>query len=150
MPKIPTARLEAVAPPRDVVFDFGRLVAIEEATGRPLFDLLDEFLRAMPKGENPDQAELSSAAKRIRLGTIARFVAGCLDLELADLGTHVAPEQLLAAYFELWPAFAIAVVQLAGPKEGQAEEERGTPAEDEQGTRPSSGISGPGRSSNSA
>ncbi|MGH7243612.1 MAG: hypothetical protein ACREJD_09370 [Phycisphaerales bacterium] len=110
----------STTPPREVRFDYGRIFQIEEGTGMTFLQLaawfntfnpLSDEEQAKPESEQrtPTPQEKEEAFKRLGFGRLAKFVAACLDVSVADLPSLVPPNRLLKTFGELAPGFSGAI-----------------------------------------
>jgi len=116
-PKIPSVSL-ALDPPREVVFDYGRLESIELGTRKTILQIVGEMIAARPAGLKPGEAptaeQAAEASARVGIGFMARFVAACLDVTLVELPATVPMPRLLDTYFALANGLVAAINQLEG------------------------------------
>lgn len=117
-------------PDRPVVFDFDRLVAIEEATGLGINDVCDALKSCLGNQEKGVPPKLS-------LKFVRGFVAGCTDIPQTEIAKTFGVG-VKGAFNELVPGFVEAISQLSG-----AEDESGPPA------AAGSGANAPGPASTS-
>lgn len=133
-PELPRAEL-ALTPPRTVVFDFRRLEAIEQASGKSIVEYLQELTKQLvgdEKAPEPDAPPLSKEeqdranaergqrmAARWRWSTAAPFLAACLDTTVEGLAGVMPLQAAMPAFMALYEAFGAAVVAING---GGAEE----------------------------
>lgn len=112
----PSTTVRLAGQDRHVVFDFNRLVKIEETTGATVVANLVEFGSYAPgveikEGEpvTPEQlAELQASAARFSVAKVGRFVSACTDVSRDDLPLS----EIKPAFFALLPAFTQAVRQI--------------------------------------
>lgn len=151
-PSVPTVAV-AIAGGRTVRFDFETIDRIEESTGLGFQQIADRFWAMMPRdvpdGGRPTPEQVSAAARRFRLGFAARFVAGCLGMNLEQLAAAAKSSEVLDAFNALAPGFIDcfnAMVGEASEKKGSSTASSGSGS----GSTPPAGSPGDGSTSASA
>lgn len=110
---------------RSVRFDFDTFDRIERGCEMGIGELaktINSFAPlpaselAKPQGERrePTAQEAEEAGKRVRIGLVARFVAACLGIPLAELAETVPPNQLLPLFGDLTAGFSQGVEGISG------------------------------------
>ncbi len=99
-----------------VVFDYSRLEAIETATGRTVNDIVfGELASYSPAAEKQGSEEASIAAlRKVRVGFVVKFVAGCLGVDPSKLDAAVPMCRLMEVFSVLVAPFCQAVIMLNG------------------------------------
>lgn len=134
---IPSATVQIKGKPVTVDFDFTRLVVIEKAVGKSANELaFSDFPQLNPPKHHPDGRELTleeqhlERLRKLRIGDMVPFVAGCLGVADVDLVAQVPMSDLRAAFFALVQPFLDAVMQINGidpdtvKAEGNAEDQK--------------------------
>ena len=103
----PTVTVSTFEGSRDVVFDFNRLVVIEETCGVTIGELARELATFIPTGED----EIEEASKRFRLSTVQRFIGGCLDLDRAQVQAQLGIAGIKPAFVALMGGFFESIEQ---------------------------------------
>ncbi len=102
---------------RSVRFDLSRLVAIEQSTGRTQMQLLSDFAAFAPDavdGKEPTPEAVRQASDRFSVSLVCKFLAGCLDVPVADLGSQVPVVDFQTLYAALVPGYVRAIQELNG------------------------------------
>ncbi len=132
--KLPTVTVQLSTGPREVAFGVGRLVQVETALGKTANAILLDDLAALAPPFEPDQDKNSdvggagggdakaaehyqAAARKIGAGFMAKFVAGCLDMTVAQIDVALGPADLRPAFIVLASGFIEAVGLLNGAEE---------------------------------
>lgn len=118
---IPTATITVAGKPRQVRFDFARLVAIETGTGLTVTEIVLEimgYFDGMTAGQEPTDAQKTAASKKMRTSLVIQLVAATLGVSVEDLGESVQMDQLMDAFKAVVPALIESVNQLGGAKGG--------------------------------
>lgn len=99
-----------------IVFDFDRLVAIEEAAGQNINAVCRElcsYIPAREAGKEPTEEAKVAAGDRLNLRFVRRFIAGCLGVAESEVNALIPTSGLRNTFGQLMPAFFEAVMQLA-------------------------------------
>lgn len=136
-PKAEIVIAQTVTP---VVFNLATLKRIEDATGKTLQQIADEFQLISPKefeadGKTPTDEAIQAAARRFSVGFAASFVAGAADVPIESIPLKDA----VPAFNALCPAFIDAWKQMMGGEDADPKLQAG-----------GSGESPPGPASTSA
>lgn len=123
-----------------VVFNLATLMRIEEGTSLSL----DNLVAAL----NPKTVGADGQARGVRLSTMARFIAACLDTTPDELANILPLDRTLDVFVQLAQPFAEALAQFTAGDDESASAEGGGGT-----TRPTAAVSGdsePGPASISA